>query len=109
MALRYNLRKDELTILVDVISMIKSLASVLMAAEHEVAPFIRMHIHHATQQLVQTDMLKALHRAHKRSRDILGEFWFLCLCCGKCVCMCMLYMCWASWVVAACGLVGCGG
>jgi cytoplasmic FMR1 interacting protein len=67
--LRYNLSSDELTIMVDVISMIKSLSSSLAQAEALFAPIIRFHIHHAVQQLVQGDLLPLLHRIDKRNKS----------------------------------------
>lgn len=70
-AVRYNYSVRERGVLVDVVSMIKSLASELAMAEAAVAPYIRLHIHHELQQFVTGELLPPLHRAHKRKRDIL--------------------------------------
>ena len=70
-ALKYNLSNRERGVFVDVISMIKSLASAFNSAEAAVAPYIRLHVHHACQQFVMGDLVPPLHRAHKRSRDII--------------------------------------
>lgn len=69
--LKHNLSSAELSILADIISMIKSLASHLLQAESLFAPFIRFHIHHVTQQLVQGDLTPLLHRVDKRNKPIL--------------------------------------
>lgn len=69
--LRYNFSSAELSACVELISTIKSLAKLLEETEPIVAPWLRMHMHHALQQLAQGNLLKALQRAHKRSRDIL--------------------------------------
>ena len=72
MAVRYNYSTEELTQLVDCISMIKSLAALMLRAETGISPWLRLYMHHRVQQLVQGDLLKALHRADKRQRDILS-------------------------------------
>lgn len=71
MVLKYNLTKAELSVIVDVISMIKSLAAALAKAESVLAPYIRFHVHHRVQQLVQGDLLPLLHRVDKRNNPIL--------------------------------------
>eukprot|EP01038_Epipyxis_sp_PR26KG_P007795 gene7795-10589_t len=69
--LKDNLSKDELSVLVDVISLIKSLNSVLIKAESSCSSYIRFHIHHRIQQLVQADLTPLLHRVDKRNNPIL--------------------------------------
>jgi cytoplasmic FMR1 interacting protein len=67
--IRYNLGKEEIYVIVDVVSLIKSLSSQLSAAETTLAPLIRYHIHHSIQQLVQGDLLPILHRVDKRNKS----------------------------------------
>ncbi|KAJ1446360.1 cytoplasmic fragile-X interacting family-domain-containing protein [Pelagophyceae sp. CCMP2097] len=70
-AVKYNYSPREIGVLVDVISMIKSLAGMLSAAEARVAPYLRLYIHHEVQQFVAGELLPPLHRAHKRKRAII--------------------------------------
>ena len=51
--LKYNFSKEELSVLIDAISLIKSLSSLMCRAEATLSPYIRFHIHHRIQQLVQ--------------------------------------------------------
>jgi cytoplasmic FMR1 interacting protein len=67
--IRYNLSKEEICVIVDVVSLIKSLSSQLSAAESILAPLIRFHIHHNIQQLVQGDLVPILHRVDKRNKS----------------------------------------
>mmetsp|Transcript_22337 Transcript_22337/g.32537 ORF Transcript_22337/g.32537 Transcript_22337/m.32537 type:complete len:1588 (+) Transcript_22337:206-4969(+) len=71
--IRYNFTEGELTVVVDVISMIKSLSSLMFKAESKLAPILRFHIHHSVQQLVQADLLPLLHRVAKRNRSDVFE------------------------------------
>ena len=71
MVIRYNLSKQELTFVVDYISMIKSLSSLMVRLEGLAAPWLRMFMHHRIQQLAQGDLVPALHRADKHKRGIL--------------------------------------
>lgn len=109
---RYNFNKQERSILVDITTMIKSLANYLRQAESTLSPLVRMHIHRTIQRLgescyescydfflilplmffkksnnnlivylhiyslflyeiVQTDLVPALHRADKSKRSIV--------------------------------------
>eukprot|EP01034_Spumella_vulgaris_P022832 gene22832-29006_t len=70
--IKHNFSKEELSVLVDVISCIKSLSALLAKNEAVFAPYIRFHIHHAIQQLVQGDMIPLLHRIDKRNKPILS-------------------------------------
>ncbi|KAJ8613807.1 hypothetical protein CTAYLR_004917 [Chrysophaeum taylorii] len=70
-AVKNNYNARERGVLVDVISMIKSLASELASAEAAVAPYVRLHVHHEVQQFVAGELLPPLHRAHKRNRAII--------------------------------------
>lgn len=69
--LKHNMSKQELSELVDVIAMIKSLSSALLRHETVIAPYIRSHVHHRIQQLVQGDLTPLLHRVDKRNKPIL--------------------------------------
>ncbi len=69
--MKHNFTPQELSVLVDVISCIKSLSSLLSKHETLFAPYIRFHIHHAIQHLVQGDMIPLLHRIDKRNKPIL--------------------------------------
>jgi cytoplasmic FMR1 interacting protein len=72
-ALKHNFSPDELTVLVDIVVMIKSTTSLLLKSEALFAPFIRFHIHHSIQQLVQGDLTPLLHRLDKRNKPILAD------------------------------------
>lgn len=69
--LRHNLSKQEISVIVDVISMIKSMSAMLSKAEATLAPYVRFHIHHRIQQLAQGDLTPLLHRLDKRNKPIL--------------------------------------
>ena len=62
---RDNYTPAELSVLVDVVFMIKSLAGLLRAAEAELAPVLRRHVHSETQEFVQLTLSDMLHRADK--------------------------------------------
>lgn len=68
---RYNYSDKELSVVVDVVAMIKSLASMMTSMEDKVAPFIRFHIHHDLQQMVQGELQPILHRVDKRNNPVL--------------------------------------
>ena len=70
-ALRYNLTSREMSVLVDYIFMVKSLSASLQSAEALFAPYIRFHVHHRIQELVQRDLTPLLHRLDKRNKPIL--------------------------------------
>eukprot|EP00629_Pelagomonadales_sp_RCC1024_P017002 CAMPEP_0119275140 /NCGR_PEP_ID=MMETSP1329-20130426/13283_1 /TAXON_ID=114041 /ORGANISM="Genus nov. species nov., Strain RCC1024" /LENGTH=1260 /DNA_ID=CAMNT_0007275501 /DNA_START=313 /DNA_END=4095 /DNA_ORIENTATION=+ len=72
LAVKYNHSPRELGVLVDIISMIKSLTAVLAQAEADVAPYLRLYIHHEVQQFAAGELLPPLHRAHKRQRAIIN-------------------------------------
>lgn len=57
--------------MVQVITMAKSLGSLLSRAEGRLAPLLRLHIHSATQQMARGDLVPVLHRADKKKRDIV--------------------------------------
>jgi cytoplasmic FMR1 interacting protein len=69
--LKYNFSQQELSVIVDIVSMIKSMASQFGAMEALLAPYVRAHIHHRVQQLVQDDLTPLLHRVDKRNKPIL--------------------------------------
>ena len=68
-AIKNNFSKEELSMLVDVLSMIKSLASAMVRQETLFSPLVRFYMHHTTQQLLQGDLLPLLHRVDKRNRN----------------------------------------
>lgn len=68
---RYNYSDSELSVIVDVVAMIKSLASLMTGMGDLVAPYIRFHIHHDMQQMVQGELRPVLHRVDKRKNPIL--------------------------------------
>lgn len=72
LAVKYNHSPRELGVLVDIISMIKSLAGILVKAEAHVAPYLRLYIHHEVHQFAAGELLPPLHRAHKRKRAIIN-------------------------------------
>ena len=72
-ALKYNFSLGEYNVIVDIISMIKSQAGLLLKAESKLAPILRFHIHHVIQQLVQADLLPLLHKFHKREKTDLFD------------------------------------
>jgi cytoplasmic FMR1 interacting protein len=72
-AVRRNYSKDELSALVRLVAAIKSLGALLAKAEPLYAPFVRLHVHHAVQQLVQGTLKPPLHRAHKRKRPMKAQ------------------------------------
>lgn len=69
--LRYNLSREELSVMVDFISMIKSLSALMHRSEALLSPYIRFHVHHRIQKLVLTDLVPLLHRVDKRNKPIL--------------------------------------
>ena len=69
-AVRYNHSKQELTVLVDCLSMTKSLAATLVKAEPILAPFLRLAVHASVQQLLQEDVVPVLHRVDKSSQRL---------------------------------------
>ena len=52
--------------------MIKSLATFLSSVESDVAPYVRLYVHHEVQQFIAGELIPPLHRAQKRKRAILG-------------------------------------
>ncbi|GMI36528.1 hypothetical protein TrRE_jg10260 [Triparma retinervis] len=68
---RFNYTAPELSILVDTISMIKSMSSLLLKNEAILAPMIRLYVHNELQNLVQNDLVPALHRADKKKRPVM--------------------------------------
>ena len=65
-AILRNFNEEELYILSDIISLIKSLASQLYRNDVYLSPLFRMHQHHRLQQLMKSDMLPVLRRVYKR-------------------------------------------
>ncbi|CAM9320569.1 unnamed protein product, partial [Laminaria digitata] len=68
---RYNWSANELSAIVEVITMTKSLGSLLSRAEGRLAPLLRLHVHASTQQMAQGDLVPVLHRADKKKRGIV--------------------------------------
>jgi cytoplasmic FMR1 interacting protein len=63
-----NFRKEELTIVVGIISRIKSLSSILSNAEVNLSPLLRIYAHHRIQHIARGDLLPLLHRVDKRKK-----------------------------------------
>lgn len=70
-AVKNNFHDEELSVLVDTVSLIKSLASLLSTAHHQLAPLIRAHQHHRIQQVSRGDLVPLLHRVDKRKKSSL--------------------------------------
>ena len=70
-AVKNNFIDGELSILVDIVSLIKSLASLLSTAHHKLAPLFRVHQHHRIQQVSRGDLVPLLHRVDKRKKSSL--------------------------------------
>ena len=70
-AVKNNFIDDELSVLVDTVSLIKSLASLLCTAHHKLAPLFRVHQHHRIQQVSRGDLVPLLHRVDKRKKSSL--------------------------------------
>lgn len=68
--LKHNYSKEELSALVDMISMVKSLANTLRNAEAKVSPFIRLNIHAEVQEFCQHTLLPLLHRVDKKHKSV---------------------------------------
>ncbi|CAM9167660.1 unnamed protein product, partial [Phaeothamnion confervicola] len=62
---------EELSAVVEIITMTKSLGSLMSRAEDRLAPYLRLHMHYETQQLVQEDLVPVLHRADKKKRGTM--------------------------------------
>ncbi len=69
--LKYNFTKTELSMLSDIIGMIKSISGLFDEVKADFASILRFHMHHEIQQLVQGTMLPVLHRMDKRKRGLL--------------------------------------
>lgn len=68
LAVGRNYSAAELKVLIDVVSMIKSLASMLGRAEATFAPVLRSYMHHETQVFIQHTVLGFLYKAQKHKR-----------------------------------------
>ena len=63
-----NFTDEELSALVDIVSLVKSLATMLDNAHTRLAPMFRAHQHHRIQQVTRNDMLPLMHRVDKRKK-----------------------------------------
>lgn len=73
LAVRSNYSPEELSCMLDIIFMIKSLTNTILQKEALYAPFIRFHCHRNVQILVQGVFLPLLHRLDKRNKkDMLS-------------------------------------
>lgn len=70
-ALKFNFNEDEIRYIVDILSMIKSVARELNQAQGLLSDYLRFYVHHAVQQMIQGDLLPLLHRLDKRNKPIL--------------------------------------
>ena len=66
----HNYTRSEMKVLVDVLSMIKSLASLLRRAEGSFASIVRFHCHRSTQVFAQHVVLGLLYKAQKHKRPL---------------------------------------
>ena len=63
---------EELSVLGDIISLSRSLSSLLSKAHTQLAPLIRVHQHHRIQVVTRSDMIPLAHRVDKRKKmDLL--------------------------------------
>jgi len=69
--IKYNYSKEELSVLVDVISMIKSLASMIFNKEALLAPILRLYMHSFVQKFLNSDITPLMTRADQKGRPIL--------------------------------------
>jgi cytoplasmic FMR1 interacting protein len=67
---RYNYSAEELSVLVDAISLIKGLSALLIRAQASVAPVLRLSMHRQVQVFLQHTLSTLLHRADKRKRPV---------------------------------------
>ena len=67
-AIRMNYERDDIVALVDIISMIKSLSTLLLRAQPTLLPRIKQHMHACTQKLLQRDVLRMLYKAGKKKK-----------------------------------------
>lgn len=70
---KYNLTAAELNVLIDILSMIKSLSSQLTKYETLFAPFLRFHIYHHIQSVLQDNCIPLLHRLDKYDAEELEK------------------------------------
>eukprot|EP01041_Mallomonas_annulata_P000174 gene174-299_t len=69
--LKFNFNESELSMFVDIISMIKSLGDMLIKEVSRLEPIIRFHAYMDTNQLIQHDIVPILNRAHKKNKKVL--------------------------------------
>mmetsp|Transcript_10780 Transcript_10780/g.22130 ORF Transcript_10780/g.22130 Transcript_10780/m.22130 type:complete len:1377 (+) Transcript_10780:38-4168(+) len=69
---RYNYSKEELSVLVDCISMIKSLAFLLKEKEHKLAPILRVYMQTYIQNFVNSDLAPLVKKSDSKGRPILS-------------------------------------
>ncbi len=73
LAIRSNYSPEELSCMLDIIFMIKSLTNTILQHEARYAPFIRFYCHRNVQILVQGVFVPLLHRLDKRNKkDMLS-------------------------------------
>ena len=65
---RYNYTRPELSVVVDCVSMIKSIAGQLLDASDRLAPTLRLAIHEEIQTLVSIDLRPAMNRAYLKDK-----------------------------------------
>jgi len=69
-AIRWNLSKVELPVIIDIVSMIKTLFGLMSGADAVLAPHIRSEIHQRLQIFVQRDLVPLLYKATKKKRPV---------------------------------------
>jgi cytoplasmic FMR1 interacting protein len=70
-AIRYNITKEDIYILSELISMMKSLANMVLEKEPSIACMLRYRMHARIQTLVQIELLPLLHRVDKKNKQSL--------------------------------------
>ena len=68
--IKYNYSKTELSVLVDVISMIKSLAAMISEKEASLAPILRLYMHGYVQTFLNEDIVRLMARISQKGRKI---------------------------------------
>ena len=71
-AIRYNYSHEEKSVLVDCISMIKSLSDLLEERDVKLAPVIRMYMHSYVQRFAGKDLETIIKKADDKGRPMLG-------------------------------------
>ncbi|GMH49960.1 hypothetical protein TrLO_g5054 [Triparma laevis f. longispina] len=69
---RYNYNQEDLSVMVDCISMIKSLSAMLLEKEGKLAPVLRLYMHTYVQNFVSNDLNPLVQKADAKGKKILS-------------------------------------